>query len=576
MTNVRFYNLFCLLITLVGSNSMLAMESPFFTSGTTLASSSASIDLKNAYGKDVLKGIVKRRGLEQANLVYGGFLQRLASALYTQDCFFYAIADFVRAERVARDFRVNLAQVLSAQQGHTVGLPEEGGQFALMPVKITGRRNCIIALQYRDLYLCGKQTEIVALMPELKMAVAALAAESDPELLFLRTLLQSKVEAVGVQSIIDRSTAQVKEWFSVLAKQGQDGYFPFKPTESQAGDFIAKQLELVPSLSLSDLMHDDYKRSKLLEAYKQRRGMYQELYRTAIAELNSLVSSPAIEQAVCYRLENPTQLLPGIELTHSLPVATSSAAMPEDFAADALSIGKAPGVKNKKKKKKTKAAVMQDLKDTYVQESLPGSSVQKTVLVDDGLVLASETMSPSPQNEQLSIEVIADRETDFVRSWLVYEVFHKNTLKIPLFEYSKNVSDWHANAESALREQGYYDPLSEKYKRAYHYARYQNDVVMHAHMKAYHAFPLEIDKYLAKFGRIEKRIIKTSRGSVHEGVERIFITMVGEMQQSDGSPLRGLYCYIIDPVTGVCYHRMFEPVVKNIFDPTFYDIYFIE
>lgn len=575
MTNVRFYNLFCLLITLAGSNSMLAMETSFFTSGTALVSSSASIDLKHAYGKDTLRGIEKRRGLEQAHLVYGGFLQRLASALYTQDCFFYAIADFVRAEGVARDFRVNLAQVLSAQQGHTVGLPEKGGQFALMPVKITGRRNCIIALQYRDLYLCGKQAEIVALMPELKMAVAALAAESDPELLFLRTLLQSKVEAVGVQSIIDRSTAQVKEWFSVLAKQGQDGYFPFKPTESQAGDFIAKQLELVSLLSLSDLIHDDNKRSKLLEMYTQRRGVHQQFYHTAITGLNSLLGSRAIEPAASYRLEDHTQLLPGIELGQSLSVASSSQELP-GLSVENTDVEKTPGVKNKKKKKKTKAVVMQDLKDTGGQESLPGPSIQKTVLVDDREVEASTKTEFRSQDEPLSIEVKADRETDFVRSWLVYEVFHKNTLKIPLFEYSKNVSDWHANVENVVREQGYYDPLSEKYKRAYHYATYQNDTVMRAHMKAYHAFPPEIDKYLAKFGRIEKKIIKASRGSVHEEVERIFITMVGEMQQSDGSQLRGLYCYIIDPVTGVCYHRMFEPVTKSVFDPTFYDIYFIE
>ncbi len=575
MTSFRVYNLFCLMIVFAGYNSMVAMDTPFFTPDNASASNSVAIDLKNIYGKDTLRGVEKRRGLEQAHLVYGGFLQRLASALYTQDCFFYAIADFVRAKHLGRDFRDNLAQVISAQQGHVVGLPEEGGQFTLMPVTITGRRNCIIALQYRDLYLCSKQAEIVTLMPELKMAVAALAHESDPELLFLRMLLQSKVEAVGVQSIIDRSITQVEEWFSVLAKQGKNGYFPLKPTESQAGEFIAKNLEFVSSLSLSDLIHNDNKRSELLEQYKEHRKKYQELYRTAIAELNALVGARAIERAVGYRLEDPTQLLPGIESAQSLSVSSSSQGLPGVLSVDLPTV-KTAGVPTKKKKKKTKVFEAQDVKDGEIQKSIPSSSVQKTVLVDDDVALAGP-VTTCPQGEQLSIEVKADQESDFVRAWLVYEVFHKNTLKMPVFEYSKNVSDWISNAESALREQGYYDPLSEKYKRAYHYAKYQSDAVMRAHMKVYHAFPQEIDRHLNKFGRIEKRIIKICHnGSGCEEVERIFITMVGEVHLGDGSQLRGLYCYIIDPVTGVCYHRMFEPVIKSVFDPTFYDIYFIE
>jgi len=55
---------------------------------------------------------------------------------------------------------------------------------------------------------------------------------------------------------------------------------------------------------------------------------------------------------------------------------------------------------------------------------------------------------------------------------------------------------------------------------------------------------------------------------------RLCITMAGELELHN-KIIRGLFCYVIDPATGVCYHRMFEPATKNPLALDFYDIYFL-
>lgn len=151
----------------------------------------------------------------------------------------------------------------------------------------------------------------------------------------------------------------------------------------------------------------------------------------------------------------------------------------------------------------------------------------------------------------------------------------KNSAKLkslPKINYTRWVNEWFEDPEQAIITQGYKDLKNPRFRAG------QPDwmpIVLHA-------FPKLVDEYIYQYGTVSETPSRKVAGK-----NDIMITIPGKMEYPNGNEETGIFTYIIDPVNGQWYHRMFTPsshkkmaadfMEKGYFAPEvkgYYDVYF--
>ena len=562
------------------------MQSSFFVHEYLAAKALTADDLKQALGFNQLKthyalilkkpAVIERRALKD----YALRLQLLASVLYQQDKVFAAYASLDNVIRANRAWLGYCEKYYSDLLGYEVHLSDVHGNVA-MAISLSTERSYIIALKYRDLFCCDSLQELRARMPEIRAAKFFLSNYSNEhDVCCLGDLLDHKIMSVQIQDAIDTAMAAVQvesDCFSRLYPERMTDAHDMHVRTIIAKVFAEGGADRCPA----PMTTGQESRRICLALYTRCRSEFQRWYATAVKELQNLFDAGIVQEEVCYK-KGMNQLLPGVVRNgvSSVHLAAYEARVEhDDWASEGDSAETSNAAKNKHKKRVNFAQCKQEVHE-----------VSSRAVEDDGAIedlekpveLSVAITSPVAQEAPLIIVVPAELHGDQVSSWELFDVRHKNKERMPQFplRYAANVMRWQADSDGALHEQGYYDPQSVKYSAAYAFARYRgeryaNDNQMRTAMGIYHAFPTMVDQYIRQYGRVERKQVRIGHGADAREEERLVVTMVGKVQLQDGREIRGLYCYIIDPATGICYHRMFEPVTKNPLAPDFYDIYFI-
>ena len=120
----------------------------------------------------------------------------------------------------------------------------------------------------------------------------------------------------------------------------------------------------------------------------------------------------------------------------------------------------------------------------------------------------------------------------------------KTTITLPI-QYTQNVLDWFKDPNYALEQQGYLEPKA---------ARYAGTKQKREEMIRLHSFALAADDFIKSYG-----IEASTPSRQKKGKQDILVMLSGMIETEDGQKLTGIFTYIFDGTTGVCYHRMFTP-----------------
>ncbi|CAN5204754.1 hypothetical protein BH09DEP1_BH09DEP1_4550 [soil metagenome] len=151
----------------------------------------------------------------------------------------------------------------------------------------------------------------------------------------------------------------------------------------------------------------------------------------------------------------------------------------------------------------------------------------------------------------------------------------ENTAKIkalPKINYTHWVNEWFSNPENAILTHGYHDPKNVRYRAG---EPEWKPIVLHA-------FPQLVDEYIYKYSTVSQSPSRKIKGK-----NDILVTIPGKMEYPNGDEETGIFTYLIDPVDGRWFHRMFTPsshkkmaadfMEKGFFSPEvagYYDVYF--
>lgn len=117
-------------------------------------------------------------------------------------------------------------------------------------------------------------------------------------------------------------------------------------------------------------------------------------------------------------------------------------------------------------------------------------------------------------------------------------------VKLPL-RYTHNIKAWFENPNQALQGQGYLIPGTKKYFLT---------VVKSYDPILLHAFSREVDQFVPCWG-----YKSTTLSRKHKGQQDLVLSMPGHIIDKHNKKIRGVFTYFFDALTGMCYHRFFQP-----------------
>ncbi|MDZ4125599.1 MAG: hypothetical protein U1E02_15690, partial [Hydrogenophaga sp.] len=281
------------------------------------------------------KQYAKKRGEEKAQTEYLKKLQELASALLSQDQLIdtlYIYVDALVASSKANANNKELipenSEVLSSWQVSSHFKPKTSTALA-------------IALRYRDLMLDPSLTH--TLTEENRRAIfSTLQNHQDPEVQFLGNVIATNY-LVDCTSKKESAALRATEKILLFVGEKSRPYLELiKNNAETASDSVALQpfdtfiikhtshLQEIPCVFLTSIGKGFGARGikvyfdKRRDTYTQEQNDKKLLYDATIAEMNTLIQqNPATYSVFAYRLEMPTELLPGIN-THILKKSEQS------------------------------------------------------------------------------------------------------------------------------------------------------------------------------------------------------------------------------------------------------------
>lgn len=122
--------------------------------------------------------------------------------------------------------------------------------------------------------------------------------------------------------------------------------------------------------------------------------------------------------------------------------------------------------------------------------------------------------------------------------------------------YAANVKEWLERPQDAIQNQGYTKIGSRKYALT---QQGGYDPVL------LHAFSLLVDDYIPECATQTEALSRTNPGQ-----KDILLTIAGSIQDKNKKEMTGIFTYLLDGKTGVCYHRFFEPQLGSELIQNFY------
>ncbi len=122
--------------------------------------------------------------------------------------------------------------------------------------------------------------------------------------------------------------------------------------------------------------------------------------------------------------------------------------------------------------------------------------------------------------------------------------------------YAANVKEWLENPQVAIKNQGYTKVGSRKYVLTQHGG--YDPILLHA-------FSLLVDDYLSECATETVALSRANPGQKDK-----LLTIAGSIQDKNNKEMTGIFTYLIDGKTGICYHRFFEPQLGSQLIENFY------
>ncbi|PKN03790.1 hypothetical protein CVU75_00545 [Candidatus Dependentiae bacterium HGW-Dependentiae-1] len=584
-------------------------------------------DLQKEFG---YKHYAKKHGEAKAHVDYLRKLQILASALFTQNQLIdttYALVDSLIAASQAEAKSLKL----TPEDNQPLGVDKKMSYFT--PKTSTA---LAIALRYRD--LLQDTSTIHTLTPKDRAAIfSALRSHPDADVQYLGNV-------IAMNYLVDCTSKKANEALQVVQNlllfvgeksmpyiervrnnaQTAHGIAALKPFDIFIISHVSELLN-IPHIYMTAFLqgsnssgikfHFDNER----EFYNQIKNAGKLLYDAVIAEMNNFIrQKTATYGTYAYRLEVPTELLPGIDTN----ILEKSAHMPPpidtilaDLAlkkSDTCSSQKTTPSKNKSvcatqsaPTPRAEPAISQENDTSELPVQLNTDSLLEssgTVHMASSSYTFAEPYADTPMSKTaaqtkkitktahltpLSADepLFKDFNGTHNSRLRVYTSLASNNTDIPHFTLAPNVTQWLDNPQQALKDQRYYretpadQALKNKGHSKYKYARAKayyekkhtdnNDDTMRMHMHVFHALPREIDACIQRYGQVKEQSSKQQRNQTH-----ICITLPGEVMFADGNRQQGLFSYVINKESNVCFHRMFEPkeLSTQILNPTLLDL----
>lgn len=176
----------------------------------------------------------------------------------------------------------------------------------------------------------------------------------------------------------------------------------------------------------------------------------------------------------------------------------------------------------------------------------------ETKISDDGFVMAGDITD--------AMITVHDTRNNAILQ-LIRKPHDKPTaITLPLF-YAPNVKEWVQGSHDAIKNQGYNKVGSRKYALT---QQGGYDPIL------LHAFSILVDDYLSECATQTKTL---SRKKPLQ--KDILLTIAGSITDKNNKEMTGIFTYLIDSKTGVCYHRFFEPqlgtqLIKNFYEQGYF------
>ncbi|MFZ5953666.1 MAG: hypothetical protein ACOYT8_01050 [Candidatus Dependentiae bacterium] len=177
---------------------------------------------------------------------------------------------------------------------------------------------------------------------------------------------------------------------------------------------------------------------------------------------------------------------------------------------------------------------------------------KKIKISDDGFVTAGDVTD--------SIVMIHDTRNNATLQLIKNPQNKLITIALPLI-YAANVKEWLQSPQEAIKNQGYNKVGSRKYALT---QQGGYDPIL------LHAFSILVDDYLPECAT------QTETVSRKKPLQKdILLTIAGSITDKNNKEMTGIFTYLIDSKTGVCYHRFFEPqlgtqLIKNFYEQGYF------
>ncbi len=558
-------------------------------------------NMNNRWKRDMLRAIVGfdgKKDISGADLIlYAENLCTLASALYAQDYIIWLTHSYNETSPRMDQADAELTKVVG---------PDETLAFSPQ-----SREALAVSLIYRNF---AWQADILRAGSgqEIRSIVALLSKSSDKEVQWIAHAFDAKLQFALVKreiiSLREKIIAfvSVSDWWTDYMQDKKSTVcLALKNTIREKIAYFSKLITDGRRLEVQQLkdgvIHEmRYHRQRkqtadVVHDYELVRSHMQELYAALIAELSWVISVNPSLQKYAYRSDVPQELLPGM---HGVGNVLADA---REKASPAVSISCGEQTAGAEKEKKKRKRHKKKNKEQTISGQMDAASEQADVLGDsqdkdeaDEVDSAVVSSAPAPQKAINILEELADETHEPVSllnqamqqesPWIATFQDSKNKVtwhlyKIPRSEespglieliytslgrWAHNIRGWLFSPEDEYMREGYRDSSSEKYKRVRAY--YESDVRLHERVLLYHTFVQDIDAFIREHGQaMIRRDAKTGR-------DLMFVSVPGDVEFANATRQTGLFSFIIDADTGICFHRMFEPKELNWNDKALYQV----
>lgn len=384
---------------------------------------------------------------------------------------------------------------------------------------------------------------------EIRNVITNLKNFPQEKVIFVGEFIEAKLE----RSLLDRAQNELKKGHNQLVNINSAWLEYFKDL-STSEKFLSNFKKTYLSPYVIQLYKDKRKGfyhnpeedsrkhlSEVKQAYEEKRAMIQQLYSYIMASLRA-----SNQQDYWY---------------HWYPEPTLSAG--EKKFLPGLDVEVVAPKKHKKKKKSKRQHEDAKVEETPIEltkaEEISVVSAKESM----PFVAATVTSIDNATVEETSLWVHI-KELDKNIEWYIYKVPKTAEVVIPK-SYHKKIDLWLNEPAKALKDEKYDDPSSEKTVKTMEKYVYKDLAQLQKMMPIFHGFPKLCDAYLVKYAQSFKETDYKS------GRECIKIVVPGHCRYEEKT-IMGLFVFVIDNLTGLCFHRMFEPKKLDWQDPNLYQI----